>query len=62
MHARAGSGLVEQVDCLVGQEAVLNVAIRKRDCRCKRLVGIANMVMGLVGGLQALKDLKRVLR
>src|SRR3954447_1031851 len=51
------SGLVDQVDRLVRQEAVGDVAVRQLGRRLQRLVGDADAVMLLVTVAQALEDL-----
>jgi hypothetical protein len=59
-HLR-GADLVDHVDRLVGQLAVVDVARRQLDRRLDRLVGVAHAVVLLVVGLEALEDLDRVL-
>ena len=61
VHARARAGLVEDVDGLVGQEAVLHVAAGEGDRGLDGLVGVLDMVVLLVALLQALDDLDGVL-
>ena len=58
-HLR-GAGLVDHVDRLVRQLAVVDVARRQLDRRLHRLVGVAHLVELLEIGLQALEDLHRV--
>ncbi len=58
-HLR-GAGLVDDVDRLVGQLAVVDVARRQLDRRLHRLLGVANLVELLEIGLEALEDLHRV--
>jgi hypothetical protein len=48
LHAQAGGGLVHQVDGLVGQEAIRDVAVRKRSRRDDRAVADPHAVMELV--------------
>ena len=59
-HLR-GARLVDHVDRLVGQLAVVDVARRQLHRRLHRLVGVAQLVELLEIGLQALEDLDRVL-
>ncbi len=54
------AGLVDHVDRLVGQLAVVDVARRQFDRRLHRLVGVAELVELLEIGLQALHDLDRI--
>ena len=58
-HLR-GAGLVDDVDRLVGQLAVVDVARRQLDRRLDRVVGVAELVELLEIGLQPLQDLDRV--
>jgi len=51
-----GAGLVEQVNRLVGQEAVGNIAAGMLDGKAQRLVGIADGVEFLVALLDAVED------
>ena len=53
-HARAS--LVEHVDRLVGQEAILNITRRHRDGGLQRLVGIAHVMMRLVAVAKAIEN------
>src|SRR5918994_1919559 len=62
LDARAGRGLVDEVDRLVGEEAVRDVAVRQLGGRLERLVGDADAVVRLVAVAQALQDLDCVLR
>ena len=55
------AGLVDHVDGLVGQLAVVDVARRQFHRRLDRVVGVLDAVMLLEIGLQALQDLDRVL-
>jgi hypothetical protein len=59
LELAAGAGLVQQVDRLIRQEAVLDVLLRQlrggHDC----LVADAHAVVRLVGGLQATQDRDR---
>ena len=59
-HLRS-AGLVDHVDRLVGQLAVVDVARRQLDRRLHRLAGVAELVELLEIGLQAFEDLDRVL-
>ena len=61
MDARAGAGLVDDVDGLVGQEAVLHVAGGERDGGLDGLVSVTHVVVLLVALLQAADDGQRVL-
>ncbi len=56
LHLRAG--LVEDVDRLVGEEAVGDVAVRLVDGRLDRLGGVPDLVELLVALLDALEDLE----
>ena len=58
-HLR-GAGLVDHVDRLVGQLAVVDVARRQFDRRLHRFAGVAQLVELLEIGLEALEDLDRV--
>ena len=53
--------LVDHVDRLVGQLAVMDVARRQLDRRLDRLVGVFELVVVLEIGLEPLQDLDRVL-
>ncbi len=55
-----GAGLVDQVDRLVGQEAVGHVAVGQLDGGYQRLVGIAHLVVCFVAVAQAAQDRDRV--
>ncbi len=59
-HLR-GPGLVDHVDRLVRQLAIVNEAGRKFHRRLHGLVGVADLVELLEIGLEALQDLHRVL-
>ena len=56
----ARAGLVDQVDGLVGQEAVGNVAVGVRDRELDRGIGVADRVELLVAVLDAVDDLDGV--
>ena len=58
-HLR-GAGLVDDVDGLVGQLTVVDVARRQFHRRLHRLSGVAQLVELLEIGLEALEDLDRV--
>ena len=58
LYARAG--FVDEIDRLVGQEAVGNVAIRMRDRKLDRGIGVADRVELLVAVLDAVDDLDGV--
>ena len=60
MDARTGARLVDDVNGLIGQEAVLNVAARKRHRGSQRILGVLDVVMLLVALLQAMQNLERV--
>ena len=60
VHARAGARLVDDVDGLVRQEAVLDVAVGQRDGGLERGVGVVHVVVLLVTILQAMDDGQRV--
>ena len=61
LHAQARRRLVDEVDRLVGQEAVGDVAVRQRRRRDDRRVGDVDAVMELVLLLQAAQDRDRIL-
>ena len=61
LHLQPRRRLVDQVDRLVGQEAVGDVAVRQRRRRDDRAVGDAHAVMLLVLVLEAAQDRDRVL-
>ena len=54
------AGLVDQVDRLVGQEAVGDVAVGQLRGGHQRLVGVADLMVGLVAVAQAAQDRDRV--
>ena len=56
-----GAGLVDDVDRLVRQVAVVDVAVRKLDGRAQRLLRVAHAMMALEAVLQAAQDLDRLL-
>jgi hypothetical protein len=56
LHLDARSGLVDQVDCLVGQEAVGDVAVAELGRGNDRRVGDVHTVMQLVALLQSAQD------
>src|SRR5829696_7140011 len=62
LDARARGGLVDEVDRLVRQEAVGDVAVGQLRRSLQRLVGDADAVVLLVAVAQALQDLDGVLR
>ncbi len=55
-----GTGLVDQVDGLVRQAAVGEITVGQLHGRHQRLVGVADLVVGLVAVPQAAQDLDRV--
>jgi hypothetical protein len=61
LHADAAGGLVHQVDRLVRQEAVLDVAVRQLRRRDNRAVGDAHAVVEFVLVLDPAQDRDRVL-
>ena len=61
LHPLAGRRFVDQVDRLVRQEAVGDVAIGQRRRGDDRRIGDADAVMGLVSVLEAAQDRDRVL-
>ena len=60
-HAHAGGRLVHQVDGLVGQETVVDIAAGKLYGRLQRTVGDGQLVVRLVALAQPLEDLQRLL-
>src|SRR5262249_45056314 len=56
----AGARLVDEIDRLVGQEAVGDVAVRLVDRRLDRLTGVLHVVEALVAILDAEQDLDRL--
>ena len=58
----AAPELVDHVDRLVGQLAVVDVARGQLDRRLDRLVGVFELVIVLEIGLEPLQDLDRVRR
>src|SRR5579885_3443412 len=61
LHPEARGGLVHEVDRLVGQEAVGDVAVRERGGGNDGAIGYAHPVMELVFLLEAAQDRDRVL-
>src|SRR3954463_12229633 len=61
LDAHARGGLVDEVDRLVGQEAVGDVAVGQLGRRLQRLVGDVDLVVRLVAVAQALEDLHALL-
>ena len=55
-NARAGTGLVHQVDGLIGQKAIRDVAIRHVDRRSHSAVGDLGFVMLLILGTKPFQD------
>ena len=55
-----GPGLVHEVDGLVGQEALGDVAVGQLHRGPQRLLGVAHLVVGLVPVAQPVQDLDRV--
>src|SRR4051794_12840849 len=62
LDAHARGGLVDEVDRLVRQLAVGDVAVRELRGRLERLVGDVHLVVLLVAVAQALEDLHRLVR
>ena len=60
LDAQARARLIDQVDGLVGEVSVGDVAIGEIGCCNQRLVGNGDPVVGLVAVTQALEDLDRV--
>ena len=61
LHPQARRGLVDQVDCLVRQEAVRDIAVRENRGRDERSIPDPHAVMSFVALLEAAKDRDRVL-
>ena len=61
MDAGARTRLVNDVDGLVGEEAILDVAVGERHSRGQRVFGVLDVVVPLVGLLQAMQDLEGIL-
>ena len=57
VHARQRPGLVDDVDGLVGQEAVVDVLARQLGRRLQHFVGVGHLVVFLVAPAQAQQDL-----
>ena len=60
LHAQPAGGLVDEVDGLVGQEAVADVAVREHRGGDERRVGDAHAVVHLVALAQAAQDARSV--
>ena len=60
VHPHAAGGLVHQIDGLVRQEAIGDVAGRKPRGRAQRLIADGNLMMCLVGLADALEDVNRL--
>ena len=60
LDAHAAGGLVDQVDRLVRQEAVGDVAVGQIGCGLQRVVADRDLVVHLVAVAQALEDLNRL--
>ena len=60
MDPHPGTGLVDEVDGLVGEEPIGQVAVGEVGCRHDCLVGEAHRVVGLVTVLQPHEDLDGV--
>src|SRR5947209_2574906 len=56
----AGAGFVNQVDCLVWQEAIWNVAVRVRDGEVDCIVGVSDRVKFLVTIFDSEQNFRRV--
>src|SRR5690625_3248877 len=61
-NAQACAGLVDQVDGLIGQEPVVDVAVRHGGCRHERLIGNRDPVVGFIAIAQPLENLNGVLQ
>ena len=61
LHAQARRGLIDEIDRLVGQEAVGDVAVRQRRRRDERGVGDPDAVVDLIALAQAAQDADRLL-
>ena len=61
LHAQPRRGLVDEIDRLVGQETVGDVAVRQRRRRDDRAIGDAHAVVQFVFLLEAAQDRDRVL-
>ena len=62
LDAHAGTGLIEEVDGLVRQEAVIDVAVRQLRGGVQRLIGVGHAVVRLVLIAQALQDEEGVIQ
>mmetsp|Transcript_3026 Transcript_3026/g.11268 ORF Transcript_3026/g.11268 Transcript_3026/m.11268 type:complete len:911 (+) Transcript_3026:148-2880(+) len=60
-QANAGASLVDEIDRLVGEEPVGDVLVRKLGGSLDRLVGVPQLVVGLVPLAEALEDENRLL-
>ena len=56
MDASACTSLIEDINCLVWQEAILDVAARKRNGSLDSSLGVVDMVVLLVAVLKAMDD------
>ena len=56
MDASASTSLIEDVNCLVWQEAVLDVTARKHNSSLDSSLGVVDMVVLLVAVLKAMDD------
>ena len=55
LHSQPAGGLVDQVDGLVGQEAVRNITVRQRGRGDDRRIGDPHVMMDLVAFLETLR-------
>ena len=56
MDACAGASLIKDINCLVWQEAVLDIAARKRNSSLDSSLGVVDMVVLLVAVLKTVDD------
>ena len=61
LEADAGTGLVNEINGLVGQEAVADVLAAVLSSGLESLVGVAELVVGLIALAEASKDLDGLL-
>ena len=56
MDASAGASLIKDINCLIWQEAVLDIAARKRNGSLDSSLGVVNVVVLLIAVLKAMDD------
>ncbi len=61
LHTQTGRGLVDQIDCLVGQEPAGDVAVRQGSRGDQGAVADLHLVVGFVAALEPAQDADRVL-